>query len=310
MIRATVFGVDVWADRPLAYLSGSTAPATGRSLDLTLVQHGAGERDWPAEAELIGVHRLPGGDIGFRIEADPEAGYLLAGPEYGSHVISANALRLRCFPGGAREQNWQRFLIAQVLPFAAALNGLEVLHASAVVIDGRALALLGPSGAGKTSLALALCRLGAGFLADDVLALERAEGQLIAHPGTPVAGVDHAEAERLPGAIAPSQTLAVDARERMVRVPGRGEPALLSALLFLHHDPHGPVEPRFAPVTDARQLLASTFNFVLDDAVRLSGLLEVCALAAQGRVERVLAGPAVDSTRLAEAVMERFAWPE
>ena len=64
-------------------------------------------------------------------------------------------------PDGTGPGEWQRFLIAQVLPFAAALHGLEVLHASAVTVAGRALALLGPSGAGKTSLALALCRTGA-----------------------------------------------------------------------------------------------------------------------------------------------------
>ena len=59
-------------------------------------------------------------------------------------------------------------------------------------------------------------------MADDVLALARAGEVLLAQPGTPVAGVDHAEARRLAqmGATRPTETLAVNAHERLVRMPG------------------------------------------------------------------------------------------
>ena len=127
-------------------------------------------------------------------------------------------------PDQARPEDWQRFLIAQVLPFAAALNGLEVLHASAVAFGDRALALIGASGAGKTSLALAACRLGAELIADDVLALERREDRLLAHPGAPLAGVAHAEAERLGPGLASSVQLAVNERERLVETNPRSGP--------------------------------------------------------------------------------------
>jgi hypothetical protein len=170
----------------------------------------------------------------------------------------------------------------------------------------RAIALLGPSGSGKTSLALALCRMGASFLADDVVAVERVEGLLIAHPGTPLAGVAHAEAERLPASLTSAGVLAVNGRERLLRVSGHGESAPLSTLMFLALSPHGPEKPTFQPISDARSLLSATFNLALEDPGRLSGLLEVCAIAARGRVERVLAGPSVDSTELAAAVMQRL----
>ena len=199
-------------------------------------------------------------------------------------------------------------LIAQVLPFASVLHGLEVLHASAVAIDGAAVALAGPSGSGKTSLAVALCREGAEFLADDVLAIELGDGELIAHSGAPVAGIDRGEAERLRRrrASAPGPVLGSNQREEITRVELRAKPAPLRALFFLDRRPDGPAEPHFEPAADAQMLLSATFNLVLASPERLRRLLEISALAAQARVERVFAGPAVDAGALAAAIADRI----
>lgn len=51
-----------------------------------------------------------------------------------------------------------------------------ILHASAVSSGGRALLILGPSGSGKSGLALALMALGAGLIADDRTELACREG--------------------------------------------------------------------------------------------------------------------------------------
>jgi hypothetical protein len=51
-----------------------------------------------------------------------------------------------------------------------------VLHASAVAVDGNAIAILGGSGAGKSALAAALHLVGCHVLADDVLAIEEQNG--------------------------------------------------------------------------------------------------------------------------------------
>ncbi|NGM24193.1 hypothetical protein G3576_29660 [Roseomonas stagni] len=53
-------------------------------------------------------------------------------------------------------------------------RGAMLLHASAVVHDGRAFLFCGPSGAGKSTLTAALTRAGCGFLSDDVCAIEPA----------------------------------------------------------------------------------------------------------------------------------------
>jgi hypothetical protein len=305
MSAATVFGLDVWSDESLPCLRGASAASTGRVLDI-LIDRRDGVGDWPPDARLISAQHEPDGTFAVRIEAHREAGYRLSGPRYGRHVLSSDGRRLRCYPDGAEAADWQRFLIGQVLPFAAALNKLEVLHAGAVALCGRALALLGASGAGKTSLALALCRSGAEFMADDVLALERREGALLAHPGTPAAGVAHCEAGRLGSRLGAGAVLAVNERERLIRVSPRRDPAVLGGLLFLQRRADGPSEPLIERCADTQLLLASTFNFVLHDPERLERLLDVCAVASRGAVARVSFGPACDADRLAIAVAGWF----
>ncbi len=53
--------------------------------------------------------------------------------------------------------------------FLLSVGGSCVLHASAVEVDGQAVAFAGPSGAGKSTLAALLCAQGARLVTDDVL---------------------------------------------------------------------------------------------------------------------------------------------
>ena len=63
-------------------------------------------------------------------------------------------------------------MLAQVLPLAAVLRGTHVLHASAVALAGRAVAFMGRSGVGKTTLAGRIVAHGARLMTDDVLAVD------------------------------------------------------------------------------------------------------------------------------------------
>lgn len=303
----TAFGLDVRASEPLLLLEGATAAATGRELQLTVAPTEDTEPAWPPASEIVCDQREPDGSISFRIEADSVAGYMIWGPSYGRHLLSPDGNAAHCAPQGHATAAWQRLLIAQVLPFAAVLRGLEVWHASAVVYGSGAIALLGPSRAGKTSLALALCEHGATFLADDVLAVERVGEELLGHPGSPIAGLDHDEAERRAhtGSVV-GATIATNERERLVSVRAARRPAPLEVLLLLERVHDGPTEPRFEPLAGGARLLGGTFNSVLTTPERLRRLLEISALAAQRRVERVVLGPAVDASLLAEAVLDRF----
>ncbi|HRU07550.1 MAG TPA: hypothetical protein P5137_17440, partial [Candidatus Brocadiia bacterium] len=68
-----------------------------------------------------------------------------------------------------------------LLQLAMAESGRFTVHAGCVARDGRALLLLGESGAGKTTLSLALGRQGWAFMGDDIVLVENRGGQAVVH---------------------------------------------------------------------------------------------------------------------------------
>jgi hypothetical protein len=75
----------------------------------------------------------------------------------------------------------RHFLLDQVVPLMLSLDA-PVLHASSVVIDGAMAAFIGPGGAGKSTLAVALGRLGHLVGSDDGLLLTRKDGEILGVP--------------------------------------------------------------------------------------------------------------------------------
>lgn len=304
----TCFGLDIHSNSPLAMLQGAAAAPTGRSIYIRTQPHPE-EMHASDRSTLLCDELSADGDDGFRIWAEADGGYLLSGPKHGKHRLSRDGRQLRCLPGSTADRRWQRLLIAQALPFAALLQGLEVLHASAVVRDRCAIGFLGPSGVGKSSLALELTRRGAEFLADDVLAVEHRSCGLVAHPGTPLASViDHSpnddNATQLPSGT--EHVVAALPGERMLAVRAAREPAVLSHLFLMQRDSRATSKPAFESLADPRLLLTATFNFILVTPQRLQRLLEVSALAAQGTVECVRFGAATSACDLATEIERRL----
>jgi HPr kinase/phosphorylase len=69
------------------------------------------------------------------------------------------------------------------------VSGEACLHASCVALAGAGVVLLGPSGSGKSDLALRLIEAGGRLVADDRLIVERCGGQLIGRPPAALAGL-------------------------------------------------------------------------------------------------------------------------
>ncbi len=76
------------------------------------------------------------------------------------------------------------FVEGNILAHALAADGLLALHASAVEVDGQAVAIIGPSGMGKSTIAALLCAAGAGLVSDDVLRVDSADPGPVCFPGT------------------------------------------------------------------------------------------------------------------------------
>jgi hypothetical protein len=77
------------------------------------------------------------------------------------------------------------YLLGPILGFILRLRGTVSLHASAISVDGRAIAFLGPAGAGKSTTAAGFAQLGFPVLSDDVLALTDMGGAVLVQPAYP-----------------------------------------------------------------------------------------------------------------------------
>lgn len=104
----------------------------------------------------------------------------------GEFLVSQDGRRIYCrrFDETSLE-SFQVYLLGQAIAFALVKNGLEPLHATCVVIDGKTVALLGDSGYGKSSLAACFLQAGHRLLTDDLLVLREATGGFQAYPGPP-----------------------------------------------------------------------------------------------------------------------------
>ena len=102
-----------------------------------------------------------------------QAGYLLRFHDYVDFEIDTPLQRVVVRPHEGVDPQWAAlFFEGSVFAFLLFLRGFCVLHASAVERDGRTVAMVGVSGAGKTTLAARLCARGAHLVTDDVLRVD------------------------------------------------------------------------------------------------------------------------------------------
>lgn len=137
-----------------------------------------------------------------------------------------------------------RLLVANALPAMLWQRGALMLHAATVIPAGcnQAVALIGASGCGKSSVALAALDQGAELIGDDSLA--------IAADGDPVVGAG------LPGGCF-IRTAAGANRRFVAAAPGpRRGVAPLAAIVVLDHRAAGAVPLRLDPVAAVEALLA------------------------------------------------------
>ncbi|MDJ1171849.1 serine/threonine protein kinase [Roseofilum sp. BLCC_M154] len=77
------------------------------------------------------------------------------------------------------------YLLGPVMGLVLRLRGVTCLHASAIAVGDRAIALVGRSGAGKSTTAAAFAELGYPILSDDIVALVEPDNQILVQPAYP-----------------------------------------------------------------------------------------------------------------------------
>ncbi len=90
------------------------------------------------------------------------------------------------WPSSLTLEDTLTYLLGTIMAFALSRRGVTCLHASAVEVDGFAVGLCGPGGAGKSTTAAAFAQRGFRVLSDDVLILERPGEQFVVRPSYPV----------------------------------------------------------------------------------------------------------------------------
>lgn len=111
------------------------------------------------------------------------AGILLRFPDQADFVIPADLQQIVCTPVPDMDVSTVNSLFENsVRPAIGNHAGSLNLHGSAVVMGGRALAIMGYSRRGKTTLAGALAREGFPFLTEDVLALSISSSGYLVSP--------------------------------------------------------------------------------------------------------------------------------
>lgn len=161
------------------------------SLDAELTRHAPDwtvrrgtpvEVDGPREGELIG--ELDSG--GMRYWATrPEPGRWVVrhgGTAETEFDLAAGEIVLRADSRRATDLS-PLLLAGSGMAHALAAGGRGCLHASAVEVDGRAIAFIGPSGRGKSTLAALLCAAGARAVTDDLLHCEPRGEEVVCHRG-------------------------------------------------------------------------------------------------------------------------------
>jgi hypothetical protein len=104
----------------------------------------------------------------------------------GEFLVTADGKRIWCARApDALPESFQVYLLGQALSFALVKGGFEPLHGTAIEHEGHAIALLGSSGFGKSTLAASFIAAGCRLLTDDLLLLRPGAGGLEAYPGPP-----------------------------------------------------------------------------------------------------------------------------
>jgi hypothetical protein len=272
--RYSVYGVVVASDTPLAlpeYSGGGLGEVECRSAPASA---------FLAAADDAGVDRRSWYRYGFLADGST----YVAWEAVGEFIVAADGRRITCRRSEESSmESFHVYMLGQALSFALVKQRFEPLHATAVVVDDCAVAFLGDSGFGKSSLAACFLEAGHRLLTDDLLILQESSGRIVAYPGPSRIKLFPAIARRFLGATPSRVAMNAGTDKRILPIDERLRcrvPVTIKALYSLTAPRDAcrtkgasidPLSPREAFV----ELLKATINRRLVSPRRLSRQFDV-----------------------------------
>ena len=188
------------------------------------------------------------------------------------------------------------YIVGPVMGFVLRLRGVTALHASAVCVDGRAIALCGESEAGKSTTAAALALSGFSVLAEDILAIRERNGTCYVEPGYPRVCLWADSVQALFGSPEALQQLTPSCEKRFLPLEGparfEAEARPLGAVYVLAPRVEDPDAPRIEHLGKREALLElvqnTYMNWSLDRKQRAAELDLLAKVVSNVPVRRIV----------------------
>ena len=234
-------------------------------------------------------------------------------------VVAPEGGEIWCsWPPGIAPEEASPYLTGPVMGFVLRLRGVCCLHASAVRIGQKVIALCGSVGAGKSTTAAAFGKLGYAVVSDDISALVERGGVYLVQPGYPrvclwpaAAAALYGPSVRLPR-ITPEGGIKWDKRYLDLTSDGyqfQSRSLPLSAIYLLGERADGAAQPAIEAVPASAALVkmaANTYmNYLLDTDLRSREFVFLSKVVSQIPVRHVT--PQADPSclpQLCEAILE------
>lgn len=183
-MRYRAYGHILSCNAPLQELEQTLSPDSTEDADLHVLFSPADEHI-PSPSSWYLTISLADGTPWQRC-AKVSHGYLMHFPHLANFVFDTSNDSIRCIPEPQTPPHTlHHLLLDQVIPLVLNYKGNEVLHGAAVVTPYGACAFVGPTGAGKSTLAASFLSAGYSVLTDDCVVLDSRGRDIMAIPAYP-----------------------------------------------------------------------------------------------------------------------------
>lgn len=222
-----------------------------------------------------------------------------------SFLVTANgrSIALVSAPANYTRDDVAAYALGPVIAIALHLQGAVLLHASSVVMRGKAIVFPGPSGGGKSTTAAILHRLGYPVLSDDVTELAGPSPySALASLPTMRLWPDVVHALFGADAVFPDRAPSWDKKLVTVELP---PPAEIAAVLFLEGRSSPPRLERLAPRDAWQRLMANVYTAMLPGEAMAGRIFEMTSALADEVPMYAFAPPPIESADALGEFLER-----